>query len=313
MSLITCPECGKQVSSKAPHCPHCGVPIEHNVKRCPVCNAYVLMSADECPHCNAKFVNKPAAPTPSTPSTPASAANVPPADHGVAPAASAAPAAAGSPAPAGPAVKQGLLESGEGNTPETPRKGKGHTPWYLLVLLILVIAIGGFFYWENQNQQQAEEQAYLLLMDCQDPLNYEDFIAQFPDSKHIDEVRTRLRELQSAKSEFDAALAAGSVQRLRDFIKNHPDSPFKPQALSRIDSLDWLAATTAGSSVAYQLYIDQHENGEHIDAAFVARDEAAKREEQARADSVAAARAKAAAADSVAAAAESTGVDVLVE
>ena len=27
MALIDCPECGKQVSSKAPTCPNCGVPI----------------------------------------------------------------------------------------------------------------------------------------------------------------------------------------------------------------------------------------------------------------------------------------------
>ena len=28
MSLIDCPECGRQVSSKAPACPNCGAPIE---------------------------------------------------------------------------------------------------------------------------------------------------------------------------------------------------------------------------------------------------------------------------------------------
>jgi hypothetical protein len=28
MSLITCPECTKQVSSFAPHCPGCGCPIK---------------------------------------------------------------------------------------------------------------------------------------------------------------------------------------------------------------------------------------------------------------------------------------------
>lgn len=28
MSLMDCPECGRQVSSKAPACPNCGAPIE---------------------------------------------------------------------------------------------------------------------------------------------------------------------------------------------------------------------------------------------------------------------------------------------
>lgn len=29
MALIDCPECGGQVSDRAPTCPHCGVPIAH--------------------------------------------------------------------------------------------------------------------------------------------------------------------------------------------------------------------------------------------------------------------------------------------
>lgn len=32
MALIKCPECGKEISDKAPACPHCGYPIEKNVE-----------------------------------------------------------------------------------------------------------------------------------------------------------------------------------------------------------------------------------------------------------------------------------------
>lgn len=28
MALITCPECGKQISDKAPACIHCGYPLQ---------------------------------------------------------------------------------------------------------------------------------------------------------------------------------------------------------------------------------------------------------------------------------------------
>ena len=296
MSLIKCPECGQQVSSKAPHCPHCGVPIEHNVKRCPVCNTFVLMSAEECPQCNAKFARQEPPATPGSTSAPSSPTTEENSNRIV------------------PLASSGAAIGGvETSQPQSNRQHKGHTPWYLLVLLILVIAIGGFFYWENQNQQATEEAAYLLLVDCKDPLNFEDFIAQFPNSKHIDEVRTRLKELQKAKDEWDAALETGDVQRLRDFIKAHPDSPFRKQALICIDSLDWLAAKKNGTSVGYQYYIDQHDTGNHIDEAFTALEEAKKREEQARLDSAAAARAKAALADSLAAAPAATGIDVLTD
>ena len=38
MALIKCPECGKQVSDKAPTCPSCGSPIDTTI-RCPKCGS----------------------------------------------------------------------------------------------------------------------------------------------------------------------------------------------------------------------------------------------------------------------------------
>lgn len=38
MALIKCPECGKQVSDKAPACPGCGSPIDTSI-RCPKCGS----------------------------------------------------------------------------------------------------------------------------------------------------------------------------------------------------------------------------------------------------------------------------------
>ena len=41
MALIKCPECGKQVSSKAPTCPNCGAPIDSSYSKvkCPKCGS----------------------------------------------------------------------------------------------------------------------------------------------------------------------------------------------------------------------------------------------------------------------------------
>lgn len=40
MSLIKCPECGQEISDKAPTCPHCGAPLAKNVYRDPVDGAF---------------------------------------------------------------------------------------------------------------------------------------------------------------------------------------------------------------------------------------------------------------------------------
>ena len=51
MAIIKCPECGHQVSDKAPVCPNCGVEIADKVTKCPDCGE-VYFSADAmCPHC----------------------------------------------------------------------------------------------------------------------------------------------------------------------------------------------------------------------------------------------------------------------
>ena len=71
-------------------------------------------------------------------------------------------------------------------------------------------------------------------------------------------------------------------------------------ALHKIDSLDWRKADQLGTKDAYDEYILQHEDGLYISEAYNARDNARRREEQARRDSLAAVAKR----DSIAAAAE---------
>jgi predicted amidophosphoribosyltransferase len=53
MPLVSCPECRKDVSSKATACPHCGRPLTPipEPKRCPFCREVTRTDATICPHC----------------------------------------------------------------------------------------------------------------------------------------------------------------------------------------------------------------------------------------------------------------------
>jgi len=55
MALISCSECGKQVSDKAAACPNCGAPVkkEQERKPCPECNELLPNGAATCPGCGA--------------------------------------------------------------------------------------------------------------------------------------------------------------------------------------------------------------------------------------------------------------------
>ncbi len=61
MALITCPECGQQISDRAPACIHCGCPIS-KTKTCPECGATVNDSDTVCKTCGFPFENVPANP-----------------------------------------------------------------------------------------------------------------------------------------------------------------------------------------------------------------------------------------------------------
>lgn len=54
MSMLSCPECGKRISSMAWTCPHCGTDIKGHLVECPNCGSYMLDSQDECKQCGAK-------------------------------------------------------------------------------------------------------------------------------------------------------------------------------------------------------------------------------------------------------------------
>ncbi len=55
MAMITCPECGKEVSDKANSCPHCGAPIAKNF--CKFCGERIEPDCVICPKCG-KQVNE---------------------------------------------------------------------------------------------------------------------------------------------------------------------------------------------------------------------------------------------------------------
>lgn len=55
--MIKCPECGREISDRAPSCPSCGVKIENEVIKCPVCGDVYFKEQAECPHCHHRATN----------------------------------------------------------------------------------------------------------------------------------------------------------------------------------------------------------------------------------------------------------------
>lgn len=277
MSLIQCPECGHDVSTKAPSCPHCGTAIQNNLKRCPSCRHIVLMNDEQCPHCGARFLMPEKVERAEQPAAPEGAED--------------------SKNPEKTEHPDRLLITGEPGKPEEPmrpegKKKRGGGCWWIVLLLLMAAGCGGYFYWKYMQRQAEEELAYQRLMDCTEPANFVNFLKEHKNSPHRDEVTARMHALESMEREWKELRSKPEAAKLQAFVTLYPTTVHKPEAQHLIDSLDWREAEKEGTAAAYEAYIKHHPSGEHLTLAYEARKEAFEREQQALKDSIEAAQAQ---------------------
>lgn len=180
---------------------------------------------------------------------------------------------------------------------EKHKKGAGALK-FLLWALFLALLIGGLYLYDFVQQYQREQHAYELLQDCSTPDRYEDFIARFPKSSHIDDVRERLKVVAKQQEEWAKLIVSGTRKELKKFVVEHPTSPYVKVAQSRIDSLDWAEASEANTLEAVTEYVTTHPDGYFLDEAETLRQALERKEAEAAAAAAATRRDSVARADS---------------
>jgi predicted RNA-binding Zn-ribbon protein involved in translation (DUF1610 family) len=232
MAIIKCPECGHEISDKAPVCPSCGVEIAGNVIRCPQCGEVYFKNLSECPKCHhltaAKETVEPGIPVP--PKAPLEATE-----------------------PVNP-------------TPKPKKRGKGI--WIAAFIIALVIC-GGVYYFYQDRQNANEQDAYEYAMQSQDPTVLQDYLDKYKDADeaHRDSIQAHLTILQQETQGWTNAVISGSKEALQAYLDKYPNTPHKAEIAHKIDSIDWVVAQNANTADALQQYLDEHLNGEHIDEA----------------------------------------------
>ena len=258
MAMIKCPECGRQISDKAPFCPNCGVAIAGKVIRCPQCGEIYFKDQEMCPNCHhltklSGTVGNNSRPQETfTTRQPASA-------------------------PQQPATKQPQTDAGSGRGGATPPpvppkpKKKNHNALIAAVILAIVLC-GVCFYFYNDAKTSKEEEAYEYAMKSDDPLVLQTYLDNYKDAPeaHIDSIQAHLDALKQIDADWTNAVVSGSKQALLDYLTKHPDSEHKAEAQHKIDSIDWAFAANANTMDELQAYLDEHPNGEHVDQANTA-------------------------------------------
>lgn len=261
MAIIKCPECGHEISDKAPFCPSCGVAIAGKVVECPKCGKVYFSELSECPQCHYKrpvadktpiVENDNAVNTQETEKT-TEVEIVKPKEVN-----NEQPVGANNP------------EEASDESLKTPRNSSRNNKIIIgavVAIVAVVIGIGCYFYYSIQSDK--ELQAYNYAMASNDPQVLQSYLDQYSDAPeaHLDSIQSHLDLIKKTRQDWTNVMISNSKSALEDYIAQHPDSPYKAIAIHKIDSIDWQTAQQQNTVEALELYIEQHSDGEHVEDA----------------------------------------------
>ncbi len=157
-----------------------------------------------------------------------------------------------------------------------PIPPKKHTWVYVLVvgiILAVIVGLGTIYYFYQSSQ--SEDKAYVMLEGNENVQDYEDYLKNFPNGPHADEVRQRLEELKTMYADWTRIQNSEYATDFERFKESHPTSTLVKQADLKIDSLDWVTAQKLNTPEAMAEYLDKHPEGRYISEAGIAQNELA--------------------------------------
>ena len=275
MAIIKCPECGRQISDKAPTCPSCGVEIAGKTTKCPNCGEVYFNYLEMCPNCqtpNPTLVSGRGGITP-TPSAPGQSIDqVAPVQQSARrtmqqterPGMPATPP----PPPVRPTTNNG--NGGEQNPEKKEPEKKMSVRSILIISLIFSVLVCGilYYFYDNANKNK-EMEAYEYAMQSSDPMVLQSYLDTYKDADeaHRDSITAHLEQLKQNDQDWTNAVVSGSKDALQAYLQKYPNSIHKQEAINKIDSIDWNVAKNADTADAYQTYLDAHRDGSHIEEA----------------------------------------------
>jgi len=260
--IIKCPECGHQISDRAPVCPSCGVEIAGKIARCPQCGEIFFNDQAVCPNCHhTNFQRRTAQTAEPVVATLADTEQMSNDEK---------PKAANQKVQ----VKQNneQKKASDNNPPtdngEKPHKRKGCAVLIASFLCALIIC-GVCFYYYNEAKTTKENKAYEYAMTSTDLTVMQSFLNTYRDASqaHRDSITARMERLKQIDLDWTNALVSGSKTALLDYLAKYPETAHKNEAKRKIDSIDWRMAVNENTPEGYDIYIKEHEFGEYVEEA----------------------------------------------
>ena len=280
--IIKCPECGHQVSDKAPICPSCGVEIAGHLIKCSYCGEIYLKEDAVCPNCHHSASTDNSVNEDDVKTEPVKDDSQNNGDYSESETSSvelvvSAESIEEEPRLDGTPTQDTLtIESPSNDTevstddvivkPES--KNNNHTPLFVSLLIALVIcAVLLFFYKRGNDNHEAEE--YKIALKSNNRQVMEQYLEDYPNAPliHINSIRDLLKQTQQNNDEWGRVIQQNTIASYKAYLETHPNTPYKNEILKRVEELYWNDVVNQNTEAAYLGYREKYPKGIHVNEA----------------------------------------------
>ena len=277
--IIKCPECGHQVSDKAPICPSCGVEIAGHLIKCSYCGEIYLKEDAVCPNCHHSASTDNSVNEDDVKTEPVKDDSQNNGDYSESETSSvelvvSAESIEEEPRLDGTPTQDTLtIESPSNDTevstddvivkPES--KNNNHTPLFVSLLIALVIcAVLLFFYKRGNDNHEAEE--YKIALKSNNRQVMEQYLEDYPNAPliHINSIRDLLKQTQQNNDEWGRVIQQNTIASYKAYLDAHPNTPYKNEILKRVEELYWNEVVNQNTEAAYLGYREKYPKGIHV-------------------------------------------------
>ena len=277
--IIKCPECGHQVSDKAPICPSCGVEIAGHLIKCSYCGEIYLKEDAVCPNCHHSVSTDNSVNEDNVKTEPVKDDSQNNGDYSEAETSSvelvvSAESIEEEPRLDGTPTQDTLtIESPSSDAevstddmivkPES--KNNNHTPLFVSLLIALVIcAVLLFFYKRGNDNHEAEE--YKIALKSNNRQVMEQYLEDYPNAPliHINSINNLLKQTQQNNDEWGRVIQQNTIASYKAYLETHPNTPYKNEILKRVEELYWNEVVNQNTEAAYLGYREKYPKGIHV-------------------------------------------------
>lgn len=277
--IIKCPECGHQVSDKAPICPSCGVEIAGHLIKCSYCGEIYLKEDAVCPNCHHSASTDNSVNEDDVKTEPVKDDSQNNGDYSEAETSSvelvvSAESIEEEPRLDGTPTQDTLTIESPSSDAEVSTddvivkpelKNNNHTPLFVSLLIALVIcAVLLFFYKRGNDNHEAEE--YKIALKSNNRQVMEQYLEDYPNAPliHINSIRDLLKQTQQNNDEWGRVIQQNTIASYKAYLETHPNTPYKNEILKRVEELYWNEVVNQNTEAAYLGYREKYPKGIHV-------------------------------------------------